>query len=393
MKRIWSKIAYCLFVFFLMVVSLKGFVFSKNRSRPFTVAQVGEFNLVLERQLGQYNKCAEFLDSLIVKRDEFTASLGKYKMDTLILNKKIGQLLLDKNCEVRDSCLKLIESLLGNYRKVLLNDLKSIDLLNKDLQKGHVLYLQRQKERDLLLPQIRATADKVNGSCRVNFKGTTYLFFVVNPDSLEINLHHKDSLTKKPYFSIDNLYRHLVKKNLKPLMITNAGMYTVNHEPQGLFIENYHELYPVDTTRPNDNNFYLKPNGVFFLDQHNNAFVNTTEAFLRKYKSKAVVVKYATQSGPMLLIDGKIHPVFTANSENRKIRNGVGVNGSKKVVFAISVDEVNFYDFASFFKDVFNCKDALFLDGSISRMYLFDKAPNEKGGNFGPIISVVKPVR
>ena len=103
-----------------------------------------------------------------------------------------------------------------------------------------------------------------------------------------------------------------------------------------------------------------------------------------------IKVKLATQSGPMLLINGATHPKFTQGSTNEKIRSGVGKINDKKVIFAITIDESNFYEFAIFFKEIFGCKDALFLDGAISQMYLKDVSPHLTGGNFGAMISVSK---
>ena len=156
-----------------------------------------------------------------------------------------------------------------------------------------------------------------------------------------------------------------------------------------MFIEQYELLKPLDLRSPKtDANFYLKPNGVYFIDSLRVSHIKTSEDFQKIVESKNVVVKYATQSGPMLLTDGKIHPSFTRQSNNKKIRSGVGIINENLTVFAISIDETNFYNFALLFKDIFGCKDALFLDGAISKMYL-DIAPKELGGKFGALISVL----
>ena len=83
-------------------------------------------------------------------------------------------------------------------------------------------------------------------------------------------------------------------------------------------------------------------------------------------------------------------PAGARASVNKKLRSGVGLISSKKVVFIISEGEVNFYDFAVLFKSVFNCQNALFLDGAISMMYLRDKLPNEIGGHFCTLISATR---
>jgi uncharacterized protein YigE (DUF2233 family) len=100
-------------------------------------------------------------------------------------------------------------------------------------------------------------------------------------------------------------------------------------------------------------------------------------------------VKYATQSGPMLLTNGKIHPEFREGSTNLNIRNGVGILPNNKLVFAMSKKEINFYDFAKYFQDL-GCKNALFLDGFVSRTYLPEKNWIQTDGNLGVMIGVTE---
>ena len=92
--------------------------------------------------------------------------------------------------------------------------------------------------------------------------------------------------------------------------------------------------------------------------------VAETEAYLRARPS----VDLATQSGPMLVIDGEIHPKFSPGSSFKR-RNGVGVPDDHTAVFAISESAVNFHSFARLFRDELNCANALFFDGTISSLY------------------------
>jgi len=101
-------------------------------------------------------------------------------------------------------------------------------------------------------------------------------------------------------------------------------------------------------------------------------------------------VRLATQSGPMLVIDGKIHPKFTDGSKNQKIRSGVGIIENNRVIFAATVSESNFYDFAIFFKDMVGSRNALFLDGAISEMYLKNIDTVLTNIKYGPILSVTR---
>ena len=163
----------------------------------------------------------------------------------------------------------------------------------------------------------------------------------------------------------------------------NGGMYKKDNSPQGLFIEDGTVRAALDTTS-GVGNFYMKPNGIFYLTNDNRAAVCQTKAFINNGK-----IKFATQSGPMLLIDGQIHPAFKKGSANVNIRNGVGILPDSTVIFSMSRREVNFYDFAEFFASM-GCKNALYLDGFVSRTYLPEENWKQLDGNFGVIIGVTK---
>jgi uncharacterized protein YigE (DUF2233 family) len=224
-----------------------------------------------------------------------------------------------------------------------------------------------------------------SGAEIITFKGITYFVFIADLDSVDIRLHWRDA-KNKAYNNIGNLLRSQQFHDNPPLMITNAGMFNPDITPEGLLIENGVVKAPLNTTKPNSENFYLKPNGVFYITKDGTAHIDVTENF----KDSLSDIQQATQSGPMLVINGKIHDKFTRASNNKKIRSGVGLLGPKKVVFIISQTEVNFYDFAVLFKDIYNCPNALFLDGAISKMYLHDLNPSETGGYFCTFISATK---
>jgi len=163
----------------------------------------------------------------------------------------------------------------------------------------------------------------------------------------------------------------------------NAGMYHEDRSPVGLYVENGKELKAANT-RNGPGNFHLKPNGIFYV-KGRQAGVLETETYLKR----KVRPDFATQSGPMLVINGQIHPQFSEQSTSRKIRNGVGVKGQDTVVFAISDDPVTFSTFARLFRDELGCANALFLDGSVSSLY----APSERMDSLmpmGPIIGALR---
>ncbi|WP_445502802.1 phosphodiester glycosidase family protein [Microvirga sp. G4-2] len=164
----------------------------------------------------------------------------------------------------------------------------------------------------------------------------------------------------------------------------NAGMYHQDLSPVGLYIEDGRELKKINTAN-GPGNFHLKPNGVFYLTG-DRAGVLETERYLKR-QPKA---EFATQSGPMLVIDGKIHPRFSTDGTSLKVRNGVGIRNAQTVVFAISEGPVSFGAFARLFRDRLSCNNALFLDGTISSLYA--PALNRSDGIFplGPIVGATE---
>ncbi len=164
----------------------------------------------------------------------------------------------------------------------------------------------------------------------------------------------------------------------------NAGMYHPDRSPVGHYVEDGEEITPV-VTAGSEGNFGLLPNGIFCIrDQR--ADVIETRRFLRK----APACRHATQSGPMLVIDGDLHPRFLAHSTTAFIRNGVGTsNDGRKVWFVIADDGVNFHGFGRFFRDVLGADQALYLDGNRSRLYAPDLSRNDLGLPMGPIVGVV----
>ena len=164
----------------------------------------------------------------------------------------------------------------------------------------------------------------------------------------------------------------------------NAGMYHDNRRPVGHYVENGQELMRV-VPNAGPGNFGLLPNGVFCI-RANRADVYETRAF----QAAAPDCDYATQSGPMLVIDGALHPRFLIDSTSRFVRNGVGTSADgQRAVFVISSNTVTFHEFGSFFKDALKLPNALYFDGNISRLYAPSIGRNDPGFAMGPIVGLV----
>lgn len=208
------------------------------------------------------------------------------------------------------------------------------------------------------------------------------LSYTVDPRVQDLRFYWKDEKGKN-FGSIQNLKTYIKGKNQTLIFAMNGGMYMQDLRPLGLFIQDGKTLKAINRAS-GAGNFYLRPNGVFYFTTDQTAFIRKTTDFADNGK-----IKYATQSGPILVIDGQINPSFKKGSVNLNIRNGVGILPGNKVVFAISKTGVNFYDFVRYFQQL-GCKNALYLDGAVSRMYLPEKYRMDYDGNFGVIIGVTK---
>jgi uncharacterized protein YigE (DUF2233 family) len=167
-----------------------------------------------------------------------------------------------------------------------------------------------------------------------------------------------------PYSYLSDLPRNLEGGAGRLLFATNAGMFDSKLKPVGLYVEHGRELVHVNIKSARGN-FHMKPNGIFYISG-GNAAVAETQAFLKQRPQADL----ATQSGPMLVMNGRLHPRFNRASTSLKLRSGVGVRADGKVIFAISQEAVSFESFARLFRDGQQCPNALFLDGgSASSFY------------------------
>ncbi|HRI70052.1 MAG TPA: phosphodiester glycosidase family protein [Polyangium sp.] len=177
----------------------------------------------------------------------------------------------------------------------------------------------------------------------------------------------------------------LTMHNRELVMATNAGIFNPAHRPVGLHIQHGQEFAPLSNA-DGEGNFYLKPNGVFWIDA-SGAHVAPTEHYAPKGK-----IELATQSGPLLTTQGRLHPAFVASSTSLRTRSGVGVDARGHVVFALSRERVTFYATATLFRDVLGCPDALYLDGEISSVAA-PGLPAPEAQEYGGLLVATKRAR
>ncbi|MBI1493777.1 phosphodiester glycosidase family protein [Halocynthiibacter styelae] len=163
----------------------------------------------------------------------------------------------------------------------------------------------------------------------------------------------------------------------------NAGMYHDDYSPVGLYIEGGEEKSAL-ASGGGFGNFGLTPNGVFCINEMLNVIETNT------FRENNLSCEYATQSGPMLVIDGALHPRLLPDGTSKHIRNGVGTSADgQRAVFAISNERVNFYDFATLFRDYLNLPNALYFDGKVSRLYNGTTGRSDFGFSVGAIVGTV----
>ncbi|KAA0969815.1 hypothetical protein FPY71_13155 [Aureimonas fodinaquatilis] len=224
------------------------------------------------------------------------------------------------------------------------------------------------------------------------FEGSSYVVCTVDPAVSDLRLFWKND-AGDPYRRFSRIADAVRTQGQELVFAINGGMYQPDYTPLGLYVENGKELRPADVSsvegRPAQiPNFYKKPNGVFFIGEAGAGILPTDE-----FLAARSAVRFATQSGPMLVIDNALHPALIPGSTDRTRRSGVGVCGTGLVRFAISSGRVNFHEFARLFRDELGCPNALFLDGGRGTgLYSPDLRRNDFSwyGGYGPMLGVVE---
>ena len=164
----------------------------------------------------------------------------------------------------------------------------------------------------------------------------------------------------------------------------NAGMFDDTGRPIGLMVEDGREVHAINR-RNGYGNFHLMPNGVFLVRRSGKAEVVSSDAY-----KPAPDIAYATQSGPMLLIDNKLHLKIDPDGTSRFVRNAVGIAPGGAPTFVISLDAVSFGKLARFMRDRLKVRDALYFDGSVSSLWDPANSRMDAFTELGPMVVVFK---
>jgi uncharacterized protein YigE (DUF2233 family) len=237
-----------------------------------------------------------------------------------------------------------------------------------------------------LLLAFTLTPPAHSADCRdIAYKGNTYTACDVDLRSEDLRLFLYDD-TGTPFGHFSQIDAALAQTGQQLGFAMNAGMYHDTRAPVGHYIEQGTELMRV-IPNAGPGNFGLLPNGVFCI-RKGRADVIETLGYLENRPD----CTFATQSGPMLVIDGQLHPRFLPDGTSRYIRNGVGTNADgTRAVFVISRNIVTFHEFGSLFRDQLNLPNALYFDGNVSRLYAPGIGRNDPGFRMGPVVGTVIP--
>ena len=247
--------------------------------------------------------------------------------------------------------------------------------------------------RNLIATKIAAATLLVFGALRVeaapcapqNFEASSYVVCLVDPAKDDLRLYWREP-NGHAYGGLDPLAKAVAARGRSLHFAMNAGMFEEDLSPVGLYIENGKEFHKADVRGGGESNFHLKPNGIFWIGEKTAGVTETS-----RYLAAPPHSRFATQSGPMLVIEGRIHPKIHMTGTSEKLRNGVGMRQDGRIVFAISDGPVTFHAFARLFRDALGCPNALFFDGSVSSLYSPELKRNDGLTSIGPIVGVEGP--
>jgi uncharacterized protein YigE (DUF2233 family) len=227
-----------------------------------------------------------------------------------------------------------------------------------------------------------AFATVSEAGCRaVTYVGQSYTACQFDLRDNKIGIYNLDE-NGDPLGNFASLGAYLDRAGKKLTFAMNAGMFGKDFKAIGLFIEDKKIRHKLNR-RGGFGNFHLKPNGVFYIAGDKLGVMDT-----ETYAKSGLKPDYASQSGPMLVINGEIHPKLSPTGTSAKIRNGVGMVDDHTVEFVISNEPVTFHTFASLFSDELACDNALFFDGTVSNMFSTEMGRGDGFIPLGPMVGV-----
>ncbi|WP_350560855.1 phosphodiester glycosidase family protein [Psychrobacter sp. CAL346-MNA-CIBAN-0220] len=230
-------------------------------------------------------------------------------------------------------------------------------------------------------------------SCQTQASPFSYSACRIDADALtdsrySLALFWQKADNKTALLTFDNLLAALPAQQTLTFAM-NAGMYNERYAPIGYTVIEGEEILSLNLKK-GGGNFHLLPNGVMWWDKAGNVQITESYALKQQLEEGLAQPWFATQSGPMLVINDTIHPKFNLDSTSFKFRNGAGVCTDGSIQFVNSNEPVNFYQFATLFKEELHCPNALFLDGGIASALYAPTIDKHDKKEMGVIIGVVE---
>jgi len=238
-----------------------------------------------------------------------------------------------------------------------------------------------------------ASSDTDSWSCQTEDSPFPYSVCRVDATALtserySLQLFWQSSDNNEPLLTFDALLATL-PNNESLNFAMNAGMYNENYAPIGYTVIEGKEVKSLNT-KEGGGNFHLLPNGVMWWDKAGTVQITESNVLNEQINNDDVQPWYATQSGPMLVIDNEIHPQFNPDSRSIKLRNGAGVCHDGSIQLVNSDEPVTFYQFAELFKNELGCSNALFLDGGIASALYAPSIEKQDKKEMGVMIGLVE---
>ena len=230
--------------------------------------------------------------------------------------------------------------------------------------------------------QDQAAMSQASACTTTEFEGVALTHCVADPADHRIRMALADR-DGKVFGSLDSFSQSVDQATIAFAM--NGGEFERGGRPLGYYVEAGERIVELDR-EDGSGNFYLKPNGVFYGS--GGAWeIRTADRF---YSTVGARPEFGVQSGPMLVIDGEMHPGVQDNGPSRAIRNGVGISADGKAHFVISDAPISFGQLARFFRDELKTPNALYLDSNLSSLWDPATARLDVKGPLGPLIIVEK---
>lgn len=228
-------------------------------------------------------------------------------------------------------------------------------------------------------------AAHVEPACEpVVFEETPLTLCIAEPGRHAIRVDLAPPDEEAPYRSLVAFAQSLDGDSGRVVFAMNGGMFDGDGNPIGYYVEDGRRLGMLNRNE-GPGNFHMLPNGVFFGSAEVGWRVMTADDFAAEIEDRP---QFATQSGPMLVVDGEVHPDFESDGTSRKIRNAVGVDQAGRALFVISEAPLSFGKLARFYRDVLRADNALFLDGTVSQLWDPSHTRLDTGAPIGPLIVV-----